>query len=154
MNGHMLLGSNHLGTAKTAFSHTHKFSLREPDPCIENSTGGTETAIGVCSTDLNVGFEGLDSLVQQLLPLLFGQFNAVHATAVELLEAVWAGHARKGEESQALFTAQPQRLLCNASQDLTARQVTQVTGVCMGHQESRILFSNLFRKNKCIYMHL
>ena len=72
---------------------------------VRTQQGGTETATGICSAYLDVGLKGPDGFIQQLLALLFGQVDAVHAAAVELLEAVRARYAREGEEGQPFLTA-------------------------------------------------
>lgn len=56
---------------------------------------------------LDVELKCVNSLLQQHHPLLLRQLDAVQPAPVQLLESIGAAHARKGEEGEPLFAAQP-----------------------------------------------
>ena len=85
---------------------------------------------------LDVEQEGGLGLVQDPLPDLGGHLQSVHAGAVQLLELGGTGNIGESEEGQALPGAgQIQSLLSNLLENLAPRQVSQVAGVGMGHQQ-------------------
>jgi len=95
---------------------------------------------------LNVELERSDGLLQHAVPLLLRELHAVHPAAIQLFEPVGAGHSGEGKERQTLAALQPHGLLGDPTQDLTSRQVTEVTSVSMGNQEFRVFFTDLKKK--------
>lgn len=77
-------------------------------------------------------------------PLLSGCIHrqSVHPSTIELLELADVGDSRKDEESQAFSSlGQMERLLCNLPQNLTPREISQVAGVSMSHQQLRFILA-------------
>lgn len=79
-----------------------------------------KTANGFVFSHLDVELERRHRLLQHGRPLPLRQLDAVHAAPVQLLEAVWAAHAREGEKWNPLCAAQPKRLLGKFTQHLSS----------------------------------